>query len=137
MLGHDAMHRAPDIPSATGPRLFTSGGSWQEGDGGRWGQSGQVCSALFTVLPWHWSISLFPGSLEDGSPGQLYGKSLPGRCWGGSDCYQCHHLSPHKILLGQECFGCSIRVRSETTAQPQPKLGELISALTLNPNPQL
>ncbi|KAL2295057.1 hypothetical protein Nmel_018203, partial [Mimus melanotis] len=45
MLGGDAMHRVLDIPSATGPRLFTSGGSWQEGDG---------------------------GSLEHGSPGQLY-----------------------------------------------------------------
>lgn len=30
--------------------------------------------------PWR-SISLFPGSLEHGSPGQLYGKSLPRRGW--------------------------------------------------------
>lgn len=29
-----------------------------------------------TGEPWH-SISLFPGSPEHGSPGQLYGKSLP------------------------------------------------------------
>lgn len=54
MLGRDAMHGVPDIPSATGPRLFTSGGSWQEGDEGRWGQSRQVCAALSAVLPWHW-----------------------------------------------------------------------------------
>lgn len=33
-----------------------------------------------TEGPWH-SISLFPGSLEHGSPGQLYGKSLPRRGW--------------------------------------------------------
>lgn len=38
-----------------------------------------LCSSG-TGEPWH-SISLFPGSPEHGSPGQLYGKSLPRRGW--------------------------------------------------------
>lgn len=50
--------------------------------GGRAGRSLPLCPLRSpgTVGLWH-GVSLFLGSPERGSPGQLYGKSLPRRGW--------------------------------------------------------
>lgn len=53
----------------------------------------------------------------------------------GSDCHQCHHCHPIRLYLVRNALDAAYW-KSETTAQPQPKLGELISTLTLKPNPQ-
>lgn len=76
------------LPQAHGSSpLEAPGRRGMEVGGGRAGTEGSrsvllcpPCSPR-TGGPWH-SISLFSGSPEHGSPGQLYGKSLPRRgCW--------------------------------------------------------
>ncbi|XP_048143811.1 mucosa-associated lymphoid tissue lymphoma translocation protein 1-like isoform X2 [Corvus hawaiiensis] len=80
MPGGDAMHGVPDIPSATGPRLFTSGGSWPEGDG---------------------------GSLEHGSPGQLYATDKVALLIG--NMHYLHHKQLQAPIVDVHALGALLR----------------------------
>ncbi|KAK2542071.1 mucosa-associated lymphoid tissue lymphoma translocation protein 1-like [Columba livia] len=82
-LFHEVWSREVDVE--IGPRLFTSEGLWQEGDGGRWGQS----------------------SPESSSPGQLYGKSLPLVALWGCDHPQCDQCHPMRLHSGRGALGAA------------------------------